>query len=69
MVVILNLMIGMLTPPMGLCLFVVDGIAKVGLTRILKQIWPLLIAELVVLALVTFVPILSTGLPRFFGYH
>jgi TRAP-type transport system large permease protein len=68
MVVILNLMIGMLTPPMGLCLFVVDGIAKVGLGAILRQVWPLLIAELAVLALVTLFPALSTGLPHFVGY-
>ena len=68
MVVILNLMIGMLTPPMGICLFVVDGIAKVGLGAILRQVWPLLVAELVVLALVTIFPVLSTGLPHFFGY-
>ncbi len=68
MVVVLNLMIGLITPPMGLCLFVVDGIARVGLPAILRRIWPLLIAELVVLAAVTFVPDLSVFLPRLAGY-
>lgn len=68
MVVVLNLMIGLITPPMGLCLFVVDGIARVGLPSILRHIWPLLLAELVVLAAVTFIPQLSVFLPRFFGY-
>ncbi|HEX6978907.1 MAG TPA: TRAP transporter large permease [Alphaproteobacteria bacterium] len=67
-VVVLNLMIGLITPPMGLCLFVVDGIARVGLPAIMRQIWPLLVAELVVLALVTMVPELSTLLPRLAGY-
>jgi TRAP-type C4-dicarboxylate transport system permease large subunit len=68
LVVVLNLMIGLITPPMGLCLFVVDGIARVGLPAILRRIWPLLLAELVVLALVTVIPQLSTFLPRFLGY-
>ncbi|MCC7271045.1 MAG: TRAP transporter large permease [Alphaproteobacteria bacterium] len=69
MVVVLNLMIGLLTPPMGLCLFVVDGIAKVGIARLMRQIWPLLLAEIVVLGLVTFIPGLSTALPRALGYR
>lgn len=68
LVVVLNLMIGLITPPMGLCLFVVDGIARVGLPAILRRIWPLLLAELAVLALVTVIPQLSTFLPRFLGY-
>ncbi|WP_300299745.1 TRAP transporter large permease [Ferrovibrio sp.] len=68
LVVVLNLMIGLITPPMGLCLFVVDGIARVGLPAILRRIWPLLLAELAVLALVTLIPQLSTFLPRFLGY-
>ncbi|MGE0723224.1 MAG: TRAP transporter large permease [Alphaproteobacteria bacterium] len=69
MVVVLNLMIGLLTPPMGLCLFVVDGIAKVGVARLMRQIWPMLVAEIAVLALVTFVPAISTALPRGLGYR
>lgn len=68
LVVVLNLMIGLITPPMGLCLFVVDGIARVGLPAILRRIWPLLLAELAVLALVTVIPQLATFLPRFLGY-
>jgi tripartite ATP-independent transporter DctM subunit len=68
MVVVLNLMIGLITPPMGLCLFVADGIARVGLPAILRRIWPLLAAELLVLAAVTFVPELSVSLPRIAGY-
>jgi tripartite ATP-independent transporter DctM subunit len=68
LVVVLNLMIGLITPPMGLCLFVVDGIARTGLPAIMRQIWPFLVAELVVLALVTVIPGLSTWLPRSLGY-
>ena len=69
MVVVLNLMIGLITPPMGLCLFVADGIARVGLPAILRRIWPLLAAEVIVLAAVTFVPELSVFLPRIAGYR
>jgi TRAP-type C4-dicarboxylate transport system permease small subunit len=68
LVVVLNLMIGLITPPMGLCLFVADSIARVGLAAILRRIWPFLLGELVVLALVTAVPGLSTWLPRQLGY-
>lgn len=68
LVVVLNLMIGLITPPMGLCLFVVDGIARVGLPAIVRRIWPLLVAELAVLAAVTAVPGFATFLPRLFGY-
>ncbi len=68
LVVVLNMMIGLITPPMGLCLFVVDGIARTGLPAIMRQIWPFLVAELVVLALVTVIPGLSTWLPRSLGY-
>jgi TRAP-type transport system large permease protein len=67
-VVVLNLMIGLITPPMGLCLFVADGIAKVGLAAIVRHVWPFIIAEVAILLLVTFVPALATGLPRAFGY-
>src|SRR5690606_23113759 len=68
LVVVLNLMIGLVTPPMGLCLFVADGIARVGLPAIMRQIWPLLVAELAVLLAVTFVPGLAVWLPRSLGY-
>ena len=67
-VVVLNMMIGLITPPMGLCLFVADGIARVGLMAIVRQIWPFLLAELAILLAVTLVPEISVGLPRAMGY-
>jgi tripartite ATP-independent transporter DctM subunit len=67
-VVVLNLMIGLITPPMGLCLFVADGIAKVGLGAIIRNVWPFLVAELAILLAVTCVPPLATAVPRAFGY-
>lgn len=68
MVVILNLMIGLTTPPMGLCLFVANSIANVGMGRLVRFIMPMFLAQLVVLLLVTFVPGLVTWLPRLLGF-
>lgn len=66
--VIFNLMIGLITPPMGLCLFVADSIANVGLGRLSKQILPLFLVELLVLLIITFVPQTVTALPRLLGF-
>lgn len=65
--VIFNLMIGLITPPLGLCLFVADSIANVGFGRLVKQIMPLFLVELLVLIIITFVPELVIGLPRILG--
>ncbi|MCI0509716.1 tripartite ATP-independent transporter DctM subunit [Chromohalobacter marismortui] len=67
-IVIFNLMIGLITPPMGLCLFVADSIAKVGLGRLSMRVLPLFLVELLVLLIITFVPVTVTGLPRLLGY-
>ena len=66
--VVFNLMIGLITPPMGLCLFVADSIANVGLGRLSRRIMPLFLVELLVLIILTFVPITVIGLPRLLGY-
>jgi tripartite ATP-independent transporter DctM subunit len=66
--VVFNLMIGLITPPMGLCLFVADSVAKVGLGRLTRQIIPLFLVELLVLIIITFVPITVIGLPRLLGF-
>jgi len=65
--VVFNLMVGLITPPMGLCLFVADSIADVGLSKLSRQILPLFLVELLVLIILTFVPITVIGLPRLFG--
>jgi len=68
MVVILNLMIGLTTPPMGLCLFVADSIAGVGMARLARRILPMFIAEVIVLMIITYFPGLVLWLPRLFGF-
>jgi tripartite ATP-independent transporter DctM subunit len=67
-IVVLNLMIGLITPPVGLCLFVVCGLTKLKIETIVKAIWPFLVAEVIVLFLVTYIEPLSMWLPRIAGY-
>ena len=67
-IMVLNLMIGLVTPPVGLCLYVVSSISKVSLAEISAELWPYFIALLVVLGIVTFVPELSLWLPHLLGY-
>jgi tripartite ATP-independent transporter DctM subunit len=66
--VVFNLMIGLITPPMGLCLFVADSVANVGLGRLTRQIIPLFFVELLVLIIISFVPATVLGLPHLFGF-
>lgn len=66
--VVFNLMIGLITPPMGLCLFVADSVAKVGIGKLTRQIIPLFLVELLVLIIITFVPVTVIGLPRALGF-
>lgn len=66
--VIFNLMIGLITPPLGLCLFVAEGIAGVGMARMVKAILPFFLVEVLVLLVLTFVPQTVIWLPQALGY-
>lgn len=66
--VIFNLMIGLITPPMGLCLFVAEGVANVGMPTLVRRILPFFLVEVVVLFILTFVPATVTWLPRAMGF-
>ncbi len=66
-IAIVNLMIGLLTPPFGMALFSAQAIGKVSMRRLLKELVPFLVADFVVLGIVTFVPAVSLFLPRLFG--
>jgi len=68
-IVIVNLTMGMLTPPVGGLLAVTSVVARVPLARLVGELWPFLGAQLVVLALLSLVPALSTLLPALFGYR
>ena len=61
---VLNLMIGLLHPPMGLVLYVLARVAKLPIERTTMAILPWLVPLLISLALITYVPIISLWLPR-----
>jgi tripartite ATP-independent transporter DctM subunit len=67
--VVLNLVIGLLTPPVGVCLFVVTGIARISLERVVRAVWPFLLWQVAVLLLVTYVPEVCMAIPRWLGYQ
>jgi len=68
MVVIFNLTLGMITPPVGGLLFVTSNVSKVPLTELTRELKPFLIAHGVVLVVLTFVPALSNWLPHVMGF-
>lgn len=63
-VAVLNLMIGLTTPPVGVCLFVASGIGKVSIQKIAKAGLPFLAVSIFVLLLVTYIPAISLWLPN-----
>ena len=63
-VVVFNLMIGLVTPPMGLALFLVSDIAKVSIQSILVELRPYLVALLISLMIITFIPQLTLWIPN-----
>lgn len=67
-VVIVNLTIGMITPPIGTLLFVVSSVVRIRVSDIMREMPPFLIAYGVILMLLTFIPEISTWLPRISGY-
>ena len=68
MIVIVNLTLGLITPPVGSLLFVVSSTVDLKVTKIVREIPPFFIAHIVVLALLILVPSVSTWLPRISGF-
>jgi tripartite ATP-independent transporter DctM subunit len=64
---VLNLCIGLCTPPVGTILFVGCALAKTTIDRMIRPMIPMYAAMFVVLMLITYIPELSEGLPRYFG--
>ena len=67
--VVVNIMLGLVTPPYGLLLFVMNSITGVPLRDIVREVMPYLLAMIVALAIITFVPETVLWLPRMFGYE
>ena len=68
-IVIVNLTMGMLTPPVGGLLFVTSVVARVPLAKMIGELWPFLWAQIGVLLLLSLFPSISTVLPAAFGYR
>jgi C4-dicarboxylate transporter, DctM subunit len=68
MIVIFNLTLGMITPPVGGLLFVTSNVSRVPLGPLVRELKPFLLAHGVVLIILTFIPALSTWLPHALGF-
>jgi C4-dicarboxylate transporter DctM subunit len=64
-IMVVNLAIGLFTPPVGLCLFIACGIAKVQMADVLKAFIPFFVVMLAALLLITYVPLICMFLPNF----
>lgn len=63
-IIVLNMMIGLSSPPYGILCFVTSGLTKEPLQNIFREIWPMVLAMIVVLLLLTFIPELVLFLPK-----
>lgn len=68
MMMVLNLCIGLCTPPVGSVLFIGVGIAKTSIAKVIRPLLPMFAAMIVALLLVSYIPWISLFLPRLFGY-
>ena len=67
-VIVLNMMIGLSTPPFGMLLFIVSGISDTPLQTIIKEIFPMLLVLIVVLFMITYIPDIVLFIPRSIGW-
>ncbi|SDL05824.1 Tripartite ATP-independent transporter, DctM component [Modicisalibacter muralis] len=65
---VMNLVVGMMTPPVGVLLFVMCGISKISLNELMKSAWPFIVFQYAILALCILFPSIVTWLPRMLGY-
>ncbi|MEC8669510.1 MAG: TRAP transporter large permease [Pseudomonadota bacterium] len=68
-IVVVNAMLGLITPPYGLLLFITANITDEPITRIIKDVWPFILALMAALLVITFVPDFVLFLPRMLGYQ
>jgi len=67
MILLVNLGLGLCTPPVGSCLFVGCAVGKLPMEQAVRTIWPFYLAIFVALMMVTFIPAISLTLPRLIG--
>jgi C4-dicarboxylate transporter, DctM subunit len=64
-VMTLLIMVGNLTPPVGMCLFAVSGFSKVSLGELSKEVWPYLLGIFVITVIIAYIPSIALFLPNF----
>lgn len=67
-VLIMNLCVGLITPPVGAVLFVGCSVAGVKIENVIRPLLPMFVAMIISLLLVTYIPVISLWLPRLFGF-
>lgn len=67
-IMVLNIVVGLLTPPMGVCLFVVCGVTAHPLSSIIRSVLPFIVLEIAVLLLATYFPPVVMIIPKLLGY-
>lgn len=67
-VVVVNTMIGLITPPYGILLFVINATTGAPMRDMIREIWPFMLALISALMIITFVPSVVLWLPRLLGY-
>jgi TRAP-type C4-dicarboxylate transport system permease large subunit len=68
-VAVVNMMIGLVTPPMGQLVFLIAGVSGIAVTAILREVWSFLIVLIALLFVLVYVPELSLWLPIQMGYE
>ncbi len=68
-VLVVNLAIGMVTPPLGVCLFVGCSISGISLEAISRAVWPFILVMIVDVLLLTYIPWITTVLPKLAGIY
>jgi tripartite ATP-independent transporter DctM subunit len=68
-IAVVNAMIGLITPPYGLLLFIVSNITQQPVGRVIREVWPFIIALFIALGIITFVPDFVLWFPRLLGYQ
>jgi tripartite ATP-independent transporter DctM subunit len=67
LILVLNCMIGLITPPVGICLYIVSDIAKTSIVKVSRELIPFYIALIICLAAITFIPGIVLVLPKLIG--
>jgi tripartite ATP-independent transporter DctM subunit len=67
-IMVVNLSVGLCTPPVGSVLFIGCSVAKISIEKVIRPLLPLFAAMILVLMLITYLPQLSLWLPKFFGF-